>query len=270
MYVEYGLFGSCSMGAVAFPVKSAQVAARSGRDDAPVGRGRVALEVLRPEGRIAQPVEKDARDDGTLVVGDGFFLDHRRERHDVADAEPRGGHDVVQARPARPREDVPAAVELALHAPHDVARVAVEGQIVGGRKEEALGAVAVDARGRAGARRPWSRRGNRAAGTTCLSWSRRAMSKRFHPSGNVTRAVPADARRSRRAISSRGLASSASRCLPTTTPLVPPVARTQSAKSRGSRRPRRRRARSPARRRSGRRRSTISTPRPCPGPRDDG
>ena len=31
------------------------------------------------------------------------------------------------------------------------------------------------------------------SGTTCLSWRRRAMSKRVHPSGKVTRAVPADA-----------------------------------------------------------------------------
>ena len=47
--------------------------------------------------------------------------------------------------PTRPREDVPAAVELALHAADDVARVAVERQVVGRGKEEPLGAVAVDA-----------------------------------------------------------------------------------------------------------------------------
>ena len=170
---------------------------------------------------------------GPLVVGDRFLLDHRRQRHDVADAQPRRRHDVVQARSARPREDVPSAVELALHAPHDVARVAVEAASRRWRERGTPPRCRRRRRARAGASRRWSRRGSRAAARPACSWSRRAMSKRFHPSGNVTRAVPAEARRSRRAISSRGLASSARRCLPITTPLVPPVARTQSAKRRG-------------------------------------
>ncbi len=72
-------------------------------------------------------------------------------------------------------------------------------------------------------------------------------------------------------MSSRGLASSVRRCLPATTPLVPPVARTQSAKRRGletTPAP----ASDAARPAGGRDPATItiSTPWPCPGPRDDG
>ena len=98
-----------------------------GDEAAVAGRG-VALEALRVERRIAQPVEEDARDDGALVVDGGLLLDHRRQRHHVAHAErrPRSSRRSGSTERACER-DVPAAVELALHAPHDVARVAVEG-----------------------------------------------------------------------------------------------------------------------------------------------
>ncbi len=45
----------------------------------------------------------------------------------------------------RARENVPPAIELALHSSDDVARVAVEGQVVRRGKEKPLGAVAFDA-----------------------------------------------------------------------------------------------------------------------------
>jgi len=55
---------------------------------AAVDRGRIALEELRLEARVAQPVREDARHEGALVVDGGLLLDERREGHEAVPPDP--------------------------------------------------------------------------------------------------------------------------------------------------------------------------------------
>ena len=116
-----------------------------GRDEAPVASGGIALQEARVKLRIAQAVQEDAGDERPLVVDRRFFFDHRRQRHDLARPELERRHrEIEEPRRVALLERDPALVELRLHAAHDIGGIAVGREIVGRRKEKALGAVAID------------------------------------------------------------------------------------------------------------------------------
>ena len=116
-------------------------AARSERrlDEAAVARRRIRLERLqRTKARVAQPIEEDARDERVLGGIGGFPLHDRGERDDVvlveaitvARAPPWPRHVLVE-----PRESL---VRLGDESAHHRRGLAVDGQVVRGREEEAL------------------------------------------------------------------------------------------------------------------------------------
>ena len=125
-------------------------------DEAAVARRRIALQDLGRERGIAQPVEKDARDDGPILVHACLLLDHRRQRDDLSRAPAERAREIEQAGLVSVLERRVPPVELGLQPAHDVRGIAIHRELVGRREEEALGAGSfhVEVREQGGVGRP--------------------------------------------------------------------------------------------------------------------